>query len=181
MGLHSLSGSGDCACSGQSERRPSRLKFDLVGVAAAQPRTSERLRARTHFAESFLMTHLSIASGADSPHSSGQRLRRLCLTGAFFAATVTALAVQAEESTLAKDAKQAGHAIGNAAREVGHAAKKAGEEVGHDVAHAAKEAGPAAKEAGSDLGSRFAALGHRIGHAAKEGWESFLSLFHSKS
>jgi hypothetical protein len=123
------------------------------------------------------MQTTSVGPVLDPPRSAWPRLLRSSLTAALLATALTTSVVLAEESTLAKDAKQAGHAIGSAAREVGHVAK----DVGHDVAHAAKEAGPAAKEAGSDLGSRFAALGHRIGHAAKEGWESFLGLFHSKS
>jgi hypothetical protein len=106
---------------------------------------------------------------------------RAGLLAACLVAALGASSAGAEESTLSKDAKQAGHAIGEAARDVGHAAKQAGVEIGHGAAHAAKEAGPATKEAGHEVGSAFSEFGHKIGHAAKQGWEAFLGLFRSKN
>jgi hypothetical protein len=118
-----------------------------------------------------------------TPYSTQRRasrpatVARAALLAACLTATLGAVSARAEDSTISKDAKKAGHAIGEAAREVGHTAKKVGTEIGHGTAQAAKEVGPAAKEAGHDIGSGFSEFGHKIAHAAKQGWQAVVDFF----
>ncbi len=57
----------------------------------------------------------------------------------------------AEESKVKEGAKEVGHAVGTAAREVGHGTKKITKEVGKAVAGAARETGHAFRDGAKEV------------------------------
>ncbi len=61
----------------------------------------------------------------------------------------------AKEESLKEDARNAGRAVGSAAREVWQGAKKAGKEIGHEAKKAGQAVGGAAKEGAQELERSF--------------------------
>jgi len=59
--------------------------------------------------------------------------------------------VSAEEQSLKDGARHAGQAVGTAAHDIGHGAKKVGKEIGHSAKEAGKAIGDAAKEGGKEF------------------------------
>ena len=74
--------------------------------------------------------------------------RNLAVAATALVLTATAFA---EDSKVKQEAKEAGKAVGEAAREVGHGTKKVTKEVGKTVAEAARETGHAFRDGAKEL------------------------------
>ena len=68
----------------------------------------------------------------------------------------------AEDSSLKRDAGEAGRAVGSTFREIGQEAAKVGKEIGRGAA-----------KVGKDIGHGAAKAGRAVGSAAKEGGQEF--------
>ena len=120
------------------------------------------------------MTNRSIAGSAKV--SSAKRVAGI---GCVVVTMLCAGFAHAADTSIKEDFKRAGHAIGNAGREIGHEAKNIGSEIGHGakkvatrIAHGAKSAGTGiahgAKKVGGKIGDGAKTAGRAVGHAAKQ-------------
>jgi len=89
-------------------------------------------------------------------------MHRLLRTAAILLTAGVFSLAWAEDSSLKRDAGEAGRAVGSTFREIGQKAAKVGKEVGHGAA-----------KVGKDIGRGAAKAGRAVGGAAKEGGQEF--------
>jgi len=90
----------------------------------------------------------------------------LCVAAILLAAGGAGLA-RADDSSLKRDAGEAGRAIGSTAREIGEKAAKVGKEIGHGAAKVGKDIGHGAAKAGRAVGSAAKEGGQELGRAIR--------------
>ena len=89
-------------------------------------------------------------------------MHRVLRTAAILLTVGSASLACADDSSLKRDAGDAGRAVGSTFREIGQKAAKVGKEVGHGAA-----------KVGKDIGRGAAKAGRAVGSAAKEGGQEF--------
>jgi hypothetical protein len=73
----------------------------------------------------------------------------------------------AEDSSLKRDAGEAGRAVGSTFREIGQKAAKVGKDIGHGAAKVGKDIGHGAAKAGRSVGSAAKEGGEELGRAIR--------------
>ena len=77
--------------------------------------------------------------------------------------------IYAEEHTLKEGVKDVGHAIGDAAHDIGKGTKKATKKVGHATKETATEIGHGTKKAAKTVGGAVKDAATETGHAFRDG------------
>jgi hypothetical protein len=99
-------------------------------------------------------------------------VHRILRAAAILLAASSAGLACAEDSSLKRDAGEAGRAVGSTFREIGQKAAKVGKDIGHGAAKVGKDIGHGAAKAGRSVGSAAKEGGEELGRAIRGGKSS---------